>query len=94
MHASSWLFVKGDESIRVVCPSSTVLIVSGPGTSHARYPFGDEAGVQAYQIELAEEFSSGGWVLIGEDYDRRSGRERRAARRDVPDRRGVLSPEM
>jgi hypothetical protein len=91
MDASSWLFIKGDQSIRVVCPSATVLIVKGPGASHSRYSFEDDAAVQAYQMELAEEFSSGGWVLIGEDFDRRSGQERRAARRDVPERRRTVA---
>jgi hypothetical protein len=94
MHVSSWLFVKGDQSIRVVCPSPTVLIVSGPGTSRSRYPFDDEAAVQAYQIELAEQFSSGGWVLIGEDYDRRSGHERRVARRGAADRRVLATADL
>ena len=87
MNASSWLFVKGDESIRIACPSPTVLSVSGPGTTRARYTFDGVDAVQAYQIELAEEFSSGGWVLIGENYDRRSGGERRSLRRSGEDRR-------
>jgi len=87
MNASSWLFVKGDESIRIACPSPTVLSVSGPGTSRARYTFDGVDAVQAYQIELAEEFSSGGWVLMGENYDRRTGRERRTVRRGDEDRR-------
>jgi hypothetical protein len=94
MHPSSWLFVKGETSIRIVCPSATVLDVCGPGTSRARYTFEGEAAGQAYQIELAEEFSSGGWVLMGEDIDRRCGQERRAARRNVPDRRAMAAVAM
>ena len=94
MHVPSWLFVKGAESIRVVCPSPTVLAVSGPASARARHTFSDEAAVQAYQIELAEEFSSGGWVLRGENHERLSGRERRAARREVPDRRVAAVGEM
>jgi hypothetical protein len=38
-------------------------------------------------VELAEQFSAAGWILIGQDYDRRSGDERRAAARDGADRR-------
>jgi hypothetical protein len=87
MRPSSWLFVRGEESICIACPSPTVLSISGPGVSRARYSFEGENALQAYQIELAEEFSSGGWVLIGENHDRRSGRERRLTRRDAPDRR-------
>jgi hypothetical protein len=87
MHPSSWLFVKGDTSIRVVCPSPGVLDICGPGPTRARYTFEGEEAAQAYQVELAEEFSSGGWVLMGENYERRIGSERRAARRPTPDRR-------
>jgi hypothetical protein len=38
-------------------------------------------------MELAEQFSAAGWILIGENYDRRSGGERRASPRDGSDRR-------
>jgi hypothetical protein len=94
MYPSSWLFVKGDTSIRVVCPGPTVLDICGPGNSRARYTFDGEAAGQAYQIELAEEFSSGGWFLMGENVDRRSGGERRTTRRDVPDRRAAAALPM
>jgi hypothetical protein len=90
MQASSWLFVKGDQSIRVVRPpAATALSVSGPGRARAQYAFDGEAAVQAYQMELAEQFSAAGWVLIGQDYERRSGQERRTATRGGTDRRHV-----
>lgn len=88
MHPSSWLFVRGDESIRVFRPAAApALSVHGPGKARARYAFDGEAAVQAYQMELAEQFSAAGWILIGENYDRRSGGERRASPRDGSDRR-------
>jgi hypothetical protein len=88
MHASSWLFVKGDQSIRVVRPlAATALSVSGPGRARAQYAFDGEAAVQAYQMELAEQFSAAGWILIGQDYERRSGQERRTTTRGGTDRR-------
>jgi hypothetical protein len=87
MYPSSWLFVKAETSIRIVCPGPRVLDICGPGPARARYSFDDEAAVQKYQMELAEEFSSGGWVLMGENHERRVGRERRVVRRDVPERR-------
>ena len=91
MNPSSWLFVKGDQSIRVVRPpAATALSVSGPGRARAQYAFDGEAAVQAYQMELAEQFSAAGWILIGENYERRSGGERRQAKRDATDRRRTL----
>ena len=90
----SWLFVKGETSIRIVCPTPTVLDICGPGTTRAHYTFDGEAAGQAYQMELAEEFSSGGWVLMGENVDRRGGLERRTVRRDVPDRRAAAATPM
>jgi hypothetical protein len=84
----SWLFVKGDQSIRVVRPlATTALSVSGPGRARAQYAFDGEAAVQAYQMELAEQFSAAGWILIGENHDRRSGRDRRQSARGTKDRR-------
>jgi hypothetical protein len=88
MPEASWLFVKGDQSIRVVRPlTATALSVSGPGRARAQYAFDGEAAVQAYQMELAEQFSAAGWVLIGENLDRRRGGERRLTERETLDRR-------
>jgi hypothetical protein len=88
MHASSWLFVKGDQSIRVVRPhAATALSVAGPGPARAEYAFDGEGAVQAYQVELAEQFSAAGWILIGQDHERRSGHERRSNARGGSDRR-------
>lgn len=86
MTPSSWLFVRGPESIRVVRPTATVLNINGPGRSRAERTFDGEADVQAYQVHLAEEFSAAGFILIGENHERRSGRERRTLTRGV-DRR-------
>jgi hypothetical protein len=63
------------------------LSVSGPGRARSQYAFDGEAAVQAYQVELAEQFSAAGWILIGQDYERRSGEERRTATRGGTDRR-------
>lgn len=87
MTPSSWLFVRGGESIRVVRPNAKALSVNGPGRERAERIFEGEAALQAYQMELAEQFSAAGWVLIGENHERRSGHERRASLRGS-DRRG------
>ena len=48
--------------------------------------FEGEAEVQAYQVKLAEDFSAAGFMLIGENHERRTGRERRNITRGI-DRR-------
>jgi hypothetical protein len=91
MRPSSWLFVKGAESLRVVRPTATALCVDGPGRSRAQYTFDGEEQIQAYQVELAERLSAAGWVLVGEDRERRDGSERRVTLRNTPDRRAAAS---
>jgi hypothetical protein len=93
MYPSSWLFVKGDTSIRLVCAGPGTLDVCGPGSTRTRYTFQAESELQAYQVELAEAFSSGGWFLLGENSDRRAGTERRRPGRNTPERRGP-APEQ
>jgi hypothetical protein len=91
MAAASWLFVKGPESIRVVRQTGTVLNISGPGRARSEHRFDGEAEVQAYQVRLAEEFSAAGFILIGENHERRSGRERRSMPRGIDRRADVAS---
>lgn len=86
MTPASWLFVRGPESIRVVRPAAMVLNINGPGRARSERKFDGEAEVQAYQMKLAEEFSAAGFVLVGENHDRRSGTERRSMPRGI-DRR-------
>ena len=87
MRPSSWLFVRGPESVRIIRASSGALIVSGPGHSQARRTFQDEPAMQAYCVDLAERLSAAGWLLWGEDHDRRRGTERRTMPRATADRR-------
>jgi hypothetical protein len=87
MAPSSWLFVRGQESIFIMRPRGCSLIVEGPGSSRQEHNFDDEDAMQAYQMSIAEQLSERGWLLEGVDRDRRSGRDRRAALRPTPDRR-------
>ena len=84
---ASWLFVKGDQSIWVVRPHGFSMIVSGPGAASGRHDFESDEQVQQFQIQMAEELTAGGWMLWGVGRSRRSGRDRRAYDRHVPDRR-------
>jgi hypothetical protein len=86
MHQASWLFVRGPESILVVRPAGTVLNINGPGRARAERRFDGESEVQDYQVRLAEEFSAAGFILIGENHERRNGHERRKMSRGT-DRR-------
>lgn len=82
----SWLFVKGDQSIRIVRPEGRSLIVQGPDTTRQRQEFRDERTLEAYQVSMAERLAEHGWVLYGIDSDRRI-RERRVRRRESIERR-------
>jgi hypothetical protein len=92
MNPSSWLFVRGEESIRVVRPDIQSLIVLGPGPLRDIRDFRTGADVEAYQIQLAERLSELGWILLGADVDRRRGVDRRQQPRKTADRRQATAP--
>jgi hypothetical protein len=85
--ASSWLFLRGDQSIWVERPLGFMMVVAGPGTQREEHEFGDEAALQDYQGDLADRLTAAGWFLAALDHDRRQKRDRRSLRRDSPDRR-------
>jgi len=87
MTSSSWLFVKGEESIRVVRPGSGGLILLGPGPLRDVRDFANETDLQEYQVQLAERLGERGWILLAPDAERRSGQERRQTSRMSADRR-------
>ena len=87
---SSWLFIRGPESIWVERPFGTTLIVAGPGSYRERRDFIDGAAVDAFQAALAERLAADGWFLWAHDRDRRSDTDRRNTTRATPDRRKVL----
>jgi hypothetical protein len=63
MTTNSWVFVKGSTVIRVARRQGRSLVVTAPGTLPKHYQFGDEAAMEAYQIELAENLTDTGWFL-------------------------------
>ena len=89
---TSWLFVRDGQTVWIVRPpDGFVMIVSGPGRSGAHHEFRNEQELQDFQVMLAEQLSSQGWLLWAFDRDRRSGSERRTAPRpSSPERRRVL----
>ena len=90
MPLASWLFVKGSESIWIERPHDRVMVVAGPGVAREQREFTDDAALDAYQIELAERLTDGGWFLWGVNRERRLDRDRRKTARNTPDRRQKL----
>ena len=87
MPHSSWLFIRGSESIWIERPFQSSLIIAGPGPRREQRDFINDAALDAFQIELAERLASQGWFLWAHDRDRRTGAERRTSKRESPDRR-------
>jgi hypothetical protein len=87
MPLSSWLFIRGQESIWIERPYGLTLIVAGQGAERSQLEFPDEAALQAYQVSTAERLSRDGWFLWAYDRDRRERDERRSIARPTADRR-------
>ncbi len=85
----SWLFVKDGQSVFIMRPpESFEMLVCGPGKSGTHHEFRNEKELQDFQVRLAEDLSTQGWLLWAFDRDRRSGVDRRgAARATAADRR-------
>jgi hypothetical protein len=84
-----WLFVRGDESVRMMrtsTPEGRVrLLVYGPGNTYAVHEYPDDIACAEGESVLERELVSEGYCL--EQFtDRRSGTERRRVSRG-PDRR-------
>jgi hypothetical protein len=84
---SSWLFVRGIETIRVVLGGEWKLLVSGPGAKRWSYTFDTDEERFQFQTSLEERLRLQGWALEGFDHDRREGGDRRTAQRITRDRR-------
>jgi hypothetical protein len=86
MPSSSWLFIRGEESIWIERPYGLTIIVAGQGAARTHLEFQDEDALQAYQVATAEGLAREGWFLWAFDADRRR-HERRATLRTTADRR-------
>jgi len=85
-----WLFVRGSESVRMIrgaTPEGRArLLVYGPGNTQAVYEFSDAIECSTQEAEVEQKLVEDGYML--EQFtDRRTGSERRAMPRAVPDRR-------
>jgi hypothetical protein len=73
---SSWLFIRGRESIWIERPYGLSFIVAGPRAARAHLVFASEDALQAYQVATAERLTRAGWFLWGFDRERRTRGER------------------
>jgi hypothetical protein len=71
---TSWLFVRNDESVLILRPNDTDLLIRGPGSARFRRQFHGERALEAYQADIAAALQAAGWVPLGEGYDRRQAR--------------------
>ena len=81
---TSWLFVRKEESVLILRPNETDLLMRGPGTTRLRHGFTSARALEAFQADLTEDLETAGWTALGEGYDRRQGRtdRRKTARGD------------
>jgi hypothetical protein len=86
---SSWLFVRANESVRVVLYGQGIVVLSvyGPGPARAVYAFEDEARSQDFLVKLEKKLLRTGWAFQGLNAERRNEMERRANPRTSFDRR-------
>jgi hypothetical protein len=88
---SSWLFIKGKQSIWIERPHGRVLVVAGPGPTSEQRDFISEQALDQYQMALAERLANDGWFLYGVNRERRLAADRRSITRGTPDRRTLRS---
>ena len=97
MPLSSWLFLRGSDSIWVERPHGFTMLVAGPGRVRDAREFPDEAALQEYQARLASDLTDAGWFLWDCDRERRLRADRRQSARSTTERRqresGVTPPD-
>jgi hypothetical protein len=86
--ATSWLFIKRNETVRVFRrgPAWMQLDIAGPLGARSVLRFADEDELRAFQLEHEQQLYGDGWRLAGTNVERRSGADRRRVPRGA-DRR-------
>ena len=86
MAVVAWLFLRGEESIRLVQEAhAPILRIEGPGYERQVHAFKDDAELSEFRQDYEGRLLMDGWVL-GASQERRSGSDRRGESRG-PDRR-------
>jgi hypothetical protein len=86
--ASSWLFIRRNETVRVFRPGPPYLqlAIAGPQGHRRTLRFDREEELEEFQRDHEQQLMIDGWHLEGMDVERRSGRDRRKLSRG-PERR-------
>jgi len=91
MEVTAWLFVRGEQSVRIVRNRTQLeLSIDGPGADRQRREFADEDALLQFQRSFEQRLTADGWELQSM-HERRSGLDRRAVPRG-PDRRRAADP--
>jgi hypothetical protein len=85
----SWLFVRNEESVRIVRCSDFELSVSGPGWTRAVHRFRSELELASYQADYEQRLVNEGFTFEGFRKDRRQ--SNRSVARRPPGARRALS---
>jgi len=86
--ARAWLYVRGNESIRIVVEDGSIDI-AGPGAQRRRHECADDCDALLEHSALEQQLVRDGWSLERMITERRSGRERRSNTRGQDRRRGL-----
>jgi hypothetical protein len=89
---TSWLFIRRNETVRVLRrgPTWLQLAIAGPQGARRVLRFGDEDELRSFQLRHEQQLFEDGWRLAGQNYERRSPSDRRRIPRGV-DRRASTS---
>ena len=85
--SDSWLFAKGDASVRILRTGTLTFAVCGPGRQREVHSFAEQTRLVEFLRDTEHELAADGFRFKGYAADRRAGRERRATERGM-DRRG------
>ena len=85
---TSWLFIRRNETVRVLRrgPAWLQLAIAGPQGARSVLRFGDEDELRSFQLRHEQQLFEDGWRLAGENFERRSQSDRRRVPRGA-DRR-------
>jgi hypothetical protein len=77
--ATSWLFIKRNETVRVFRPGPAwmQLAIAGPRGARSVLRFADESELRSFQLQHERQLYDDGWRLAGMNLERRSGVDRR-----------------
>jgi hypothetical protein len=59
----AWLFVRGEESIRVTATPTGSLLIFGPGDAHQSFDFTEAATLTQFMESYQQRLLGDGWVL-------------------------------